>query len=290
VTRRKVVFVVGPTASGKSKIAIDVAKQKNGVIINADSLQVYNALPILTSQPSMIDTLEIQHVLYGFVPFYNKVNAFMWATNASRAIEDVLAQGKTPILAGGTGLYIKCLIHGMSDMPLVDDKIRLAANVLASQDYRTLCEAVYGNDANLRQFIKPENHRQMIRAYEILVQTGFSVRYFWNTTIKPFLKDVEHDFIVPNFVRSELYEKINDRFLKMIENGAIEEVESFAKATETPKKYAVFQAIGAVEIYSYLNGEYTFTEMIEASCARSRRYAKRQITWIKNQFSHELKL
>lgn len=280
---RLIKVIVGPTGCGKSKTALKMAASYDSVIINSDSLQVYEDLPILTAQPEEKDKELCAHKLYGSVPFYEKMNARKWAETAAVSIERTFSEGKIPILVGGTGMYIKCLVDGISELPDVSEEIRQKALKLSKENYRKLCETVYKDDAELSRIIKPAQNRQMIRAYEILLQSGKSVRFFFEKPKKQFLAGVNYEFIMPDFNREALYTNINKRFIKMIENGAVEEVSTLLGKTDGQTGYSVFQAIGAMEITAYLRKQITLEEVIEISSRNSRRYAKRQITWFKNQ-------
>ncbi len=278
--------IVGATASGKSKKALELADKYDSVIINADSLQVYEDLPTLTAQPNDIERKTIPHKMYGFMPFHQKINARMWANEASSLIKNALNKRKRPIIVGGTGMYIKCLVDGISELPHIDEDIRQTAIGLSKKNYQKLCEIVYKNDIKLQNLITPSQNRQMIRAYEIFLQTGQSIRTFFEKPKIQFLNNVDYQFIMPSIERISLYENINKRFKQMIKNGAIEEVSILLQKTSGKTNYSVFQAIGALEIVGYLKNELTLAETIDISAMKSRRYAKRQITWIKNQIKN----
>lgn len=283
---REVIIIGGPTASGKSTAALNLAISiKNGIIINADSLQVYKDLPILTAQPTLLENKQssIPHKLYGFVEYNEQMNATKWAKLAAQCINEAFLNGETPILVGGSGMYIKGLMEGFSPLPDINQSIREEAVALSKRDYSKLCDKVYQNDNTLKNTITTDKNRQMIRAYEILLQTGKSIRHFFEQPKVNFLKDVSYNYYLINCDRETIYNKINIRFKKMIDNGAINEVKTLLNKTSGSKNYPVFQAIGALEICNYLDSNYSIDEVIEISCTKSRRYAKRQITWFKNQ-------
>ncbi len=280
---RKIHFIVGPTASGKSQMALKLASENSGVILNADSLQVYNSLPILTSQPTVQDKEIAPHELYGICEFYEQMNAMKWAKIATDTINKVWSNNKQPIIVGGTGMYIKCLTEGISELPEVSKEVRNEAVILAQTNYQKLCEIVYANDESIRNVIKPDNNRQMIRAYEILKQSGLSIKSFFDRPKHHFLTDVEYEFTLLCADRKLLYKRINNRFVQMLHKGAIDEVRKLLQQTQGSKDYPIFQAIGVSEICDYLNGRYNFDEMVQKACMNTRRYAKRQITWFKNQ-------
>lgn len=283
---RVVKIVIGPTASGKSEKALKIASKSDSVIINADSLQIYEDLPILTDQPNSQALQNVPHRLYGTTPFYEAMNASKWAHESANIVEQTLNEQKTPIIVGGTGMYIKCLTEGISELPIIDIKIREEAVDLSLKNYKKLYQIVYKNDEKLQKIIPPERKHQMIRAYETLMQTGQSIRTFFEKPKIYFLKDINYQFIMPLFDRSELYENINKRFRKIIENGAIDEVSRLLNKTSGKTNYSIFQAIGAREIVAHLGNELTIDEVVNISSMKTRHYAKRQVTWFKNQLKN----
>lgn len=278
----KVIIVAGATASGKSKFAVEIAlKFKSAVVINADSLQVYQEVPILTAQPTVDDMCGVPHEMYGFVSHGNSMNAYIWASRAASEIQRALDSEIQPIVVGGSGMYINALIYGFSKMPKIDDNIRREAVRMGSEEYEKMCKIVYENDPNVLKIIAPENHRQMSRAYEILVQTGRSIIFYLNQPREKFLKNVDFQTHIIDIERSELYERINQRFRVMVEKGAIDEVRNLINITGKDLEYPAFQAIGVREIMMYLDGKINYDAMIDLATQKSRNYAKRQITWFK---------
>ena len=280
----KIKIIAGPTASGKTKKVLEIASYKeNVVIINADSLQVYREVPILTAQPSIEELNTAEHKLYGFISYRDdlRINAYGWAEKACLEINKAINEEKSVIIVGGSGMYILGLIEGFSYIPGVSEDIRESAILKSKNNYEDLCELVYKNDPNLRKIITKDMNRQMIRAYEILLQTGNSISFYWNFPKKKFLKDVdfEYDLIMPE--RTELYERINSRFLSMIDQGAVEEVEKLIEKTNGDTKYPAYQAIGVLEIKQYIQKDISYDDMIDRAQRNSRHYAKRQITWFK---------
>ena len=286
---RKVIVVIGPTASGKTKYAIEKAKLCNGEIINCDSLQVYKDLKILTAFPTKEELSEVNHKLFGYLNYDQKISAVDWAKSAAIEIETTLDLGKVPIIVGGTGLYINTLMQGISPIPNVSEKNRNIANEMAFDNFDEICENLYKLDSELRNLFPKEKHRQLIRAFEVFLETGKSIRHFRDLPKTKFIEDIDFDINIVNCEREVLYEKINLRFDLMLKSGAIEEVESLLKKIDISdrkllfNKFSIFNAIGAKEITGYLDGEYSFDEMKDISKTNSRHYAKRQVTWFKNQ-------
>ena len=286
----KVLVITGPTASGKTALAIEKAQKLNGVIINYDSLQVYKDLPILTAYPTEEEIKSAPHKLFGYLNYYDNISVVDWAKLATIEVNKVLNTNKLPILVGGTGMYIEILIHGISPVPDIPQEIRSKAIELANNNFERLCNDVYKFDPKVKDIIKPENHHQIIRAWEVQNTSNKSILYFYSLPKQKFI-NTEFEFININIDREMLYRKINKRFDIMIENGAIDEVKDLMRKFNTYdstsnyetlfKKYNIFKAIGAKEIVMYLNNKMSYNTMIELSKQYSRNYAKRQITWFK---------
>lgn len=285
---RNVLVITGPTASGKTKLALEKAKELNGVIINCDSLQVYKDLKILTAFPSDEVLSQVSHKLFGYLNFDEKISAVEWAKSASEEIEKAFSIGKLPIITGGTGFYINILMNGISPLPQVSIKNREAANQLALSNFENLCNDLYKLDPKLRDILSKEKHHQLIRAYEIFLETGKSIMEFLNLPKVNFIKDVNFKIIKLLPERKELYKNIELRFDKMLQDGAIEEVKRLLNKINISDRnelfqYTIFKAIGAKEITFYLDGFMNFSQMRENALLSSRHYAKRQITWFRNQ-------
>jgi len=285
---RNVLVITGPTASGKTKLALEKAKELNGVIINCDSLQVYKDLKILTAFPSDEVLSQVSHKLFGYLNFDEKISAVEWAKSASEEIEQTFSIGKLPIITGGTGFYINILINGISPIPEVSIKNRETANQLALSNFENLCNDLYKLDPKLLDILSKEKHHQLIRAYEVFLETGKSIREFFNLPKANFIKDVNFKIIKLLPERKKLYKNIELRFDKMLQDGAIEEVKRLLDRINISDRnelfqYTIFKAIGAKEITLYLDGSMPFLQMREKALLNSRHYAKRQITWFKNQ-------
>jgi tRNA dimethylallyltransferase len=282
---RKVVIIAGPTCCGKTNYSIEYIKNCDAKIINGDSLQVYRDLKILTAFPVEYELHDIEHQLFGFLESSEKITAYDWAILAAHEIDDAFKENKIPVIVGGTGFFINTLINGVSMMPVISPEIRHNSKILAKNNYDTLCQYVYGHDRRLKEVIPKSKHRQMIRAYEIMISTGKSILYFHDGPKTEFIRDVFFDFniIIPN--RQLLYNRINDRVDWMLENGAIEEVRDLLSRINSANidSYPVFGAIGAREIAAYLGEILPRNEMIDLIKLKTRHYAKRQITWFKHQ-------
>lgn len=285
----KVKVIVGATATGKSKYALKIAKSCDGEIINCDSLQIYNELKILTAFPTDEEINEVRHKLFGYLNYDQKTSAVDWAKLAAKEVRQTLISGKTPIIVGGTGMYVKTLIDGISPIPAISVETRKKALEFSKQNFNEMCLELYAIDSELKNTLPKSMHHQLIRAYEIFLETGKSIRYFWNLPKIKFIQHVDFEIELIHCERSVLYERIAQRFEQMLNNGAIEEVRELlskipsSNHTEIFTQFPIFKAIGAKEITLFLDGMYSFEQMKDVAIKNSRHYAKRQITWLKNQ-------
>jgi len=280
-------IIAGPTASGKSARAMEVARETNGVIINCDSQQIYDGLPILSAQPSAEDKAEIPHRLYAELHPNDVCSAGNWREIVEPIIQETIKNGQTPVICGGTGLYIKALIDGLSPMPDIPDEVR---NAVVAKHEELGAEEFYAELKSRDPIMATRfhvNHKaRIIRAMEVLEATGQSLAEWqdlpripppaeWNFKIEKILPD-----------RKTLYERCNERFDWMLENGALEEVEAFNALLQSGKVndgVPLTKALGFKELRLYLNGEISKEEATETAKTATRRYAKRQVTWFRNQ-------
>ena len=287
--KSKIILISGPTASGKSSFAIKIAKKVNGEIINADSMQVYRQLKILSARPNPTKYQKIKHHLYGFHDVKKNFSTGNWLKLVIKKIEEIKKRKKTPILVGGTGLYFKALIDGLVKIPNIPLKIRSqirAQQLKIGQDkfYKKLLKL----DPTSIKKINPTDSHRSIRAYEVKLHTQKSIHEWYKNTKSNFQKSDFHKIYI-DFPRTELIERINFRIKKMIDNGAIKEVKNFLKLKVRRDK-SVNKAIGINEIRQYLNNEKELEEIIENISIKTRQYAKRQRTWAKSNMSSWLKL
>ena len=287
--KSKIILISGPTASGKSSFAIKIAKKVNGEIINADSMQVYRQLKILSARPNPTKYQKIKHHLYGFHDVKKNFSTGNWLKLVIKKIEEIKKRKKTPILVGGTGLYFKALIDGLVKIPNIPIKIRSqirAQQLKIGQDkfYKKLLKL----DPTSTKKINPTDSHRTIRAYEVKLHTQKSIHEWYKNTKSNFQKSDFHKIYI-DFPRTELIERINFRIKKMIDNGAIKEVKNFLKLKVRRDK-SVNKAIGINEIRQYLNNEKELEEIIENISIKTRQYAKRQRTWARSNMSSWLKL
>lgn len=280
-------IVAGPTASGKSARALELASSLNGVIVNCDSIQIYDGLPILTAQPDSQDKASAPHKLYGTLHPDEVCSAGNWREMVIPLITDILAAGQAPIVVGGTGLYIRALMEGLSPIPDIPAEIR--ARVTALHD-RLGPDDFYAQlkkrDPQIAARFHPNHKARLIRALEVLEATGKSLGEWQKIPNEgpPAGWQFEIHKIIPD--RDTLYARCNERFLWMLENGAVEEVEDFDKrlqSGEVREATPLTKALGFAELRACIKGQMTRDEAIERAQAATRHYAKRQTTWFRHQ-------
>ena len=276
--KSKIILIYGPTASGKSKFAINLAKKIDGEIINADSMQVYKELKVLSARPFKKDYQKIKHHLYGFKSVRKIFSTGHWLKLANQKILDVKKRKKVPILVGGTGLYFKALTEGLVNIPDIPikfrNKIRSLHEKIGPKKFFLELKKI---DPLIKNQINPLDSQRAIRAYEIKVFTKRSMYdFFKNTNSKYQQEDFYKIFI--NFPRDKLIKKIDSRSKEMIKNGLILEVKKFIKL-KVSKKMTASKAIGINEVRGYLDKKILIPELIEKISIKTRQYAKRQSTW-----------
>lgn len=280
-----VLVIAGPTASGKSGLALRVAEELNGAVINADSMQVYRDLRLLTARPSAEDEARVPHRLYGHLDGADVSTAADWAADAVAHIKTVHAADKLPIVVGGTGLYLKALMEGLSAIPEIPDDVRAAARRLRlEQGIDALFASLTEKDPEGAAKLKPKDRQRVLRAWEVVEATGKPL-HAWQSQAAPSppLKATFHTVLFrPE--REDLYAACNSRFDKMLDQGALEEVEALMARTLDPG-LPIMKALGVPDLMAHLRGETSLQDAVTKAQQRTRNYAKRQTTWFKNQFN-----
>ena len=287
--KSKIILISGPTASGKSNFAIKLAKKINGEIVNADSMQVYKELKILSARPDPKDYQKIKHHLYGFHNVKKSFSTGDWIKLAIKKINELKKRKKTPIFVGGTGLYFKALTDGLVNIPNIPvrsrNEIRILQETLGQKKfYQKLLKL----DPKSKNKINPTDVQRSIRAYEVKLFTKKSL-HDWFKKTKSFFKENKFYKIYIDYPRKDLIERIEKRTEKMIKMGAIKEVKRFIKL-KIKKDNSVNKAIGINEIKEFLNQELELSDIKEKISIKTRQYAKRQSTWARGNMISWFKL
>ena len=287
--KSKIILISGPTASGKSNFAIKLAKKINGEIINADSMQVYKELKILSARPKVKDYRKIKHHLYGFQNIKKNFSTGDWLKITIKKIKEIKKRKKIPILVGGTGLYFKAILDGLVNIPNIPMRFRSKIRSLHKDlGQKNFYKELLILDPESKNKINPTDSQRSIRAYEVKQFTKKSLSEWFKET-KSYFKRDDFQKIYIDFPRPQLIERINTRTDQMIRDGAINEVKRFIKLNIRKDKTAN-KAIGVAEIKKYLNNEKDLNETKEEISIKTRQYAKRQSTWARSNMTTWLKL
>ena len=277
-TQSKIVLISGPTASGKSSFAIKLAKKIDGEIINADSMQVYKHLRVLTARPNKENQKNIRHHLYGIIDLNKKFSSGQWLKAAIKKIKEIKKRKKIPILVGGTGLYFQSLISGLVKIPKISLKIRNKIRLMHKKEgQKNFYKKLLKMDPEVKNRFDSNDTQRTIRAFEIKLTTNISM-YEWLKKTKSEFKENEFLKLYIDFNREDLVKRISLRTIKMIEEGAIKEVKKFIKL-RIKKDLSVNGVIGIDELTQYLDEKINLDQALELISIKTRQYAKRQATW-----------
>ena len=280
--KSKIILIAGPTSSGKSNFALKLAKKIKGEIINADSMQVYKQLQILTARPKKKDLKKIKHHLYGFCDVKKNYSTGEWLKLLLNKIKDIRRRKKVPIVAGGTGLYFKALTDGLVKIPNIPMKIRNKIRLMQKKLGQTkFYNKLLKLDPLIKNKIDKNDIQRSIRAYEIKYQTKKSIIEWFKKT-KIFFSSDEFIKLYIDYPRESLINRINLRVEGMFKDGAIEEVRRFNKI-KVKKENSSNKVIGIKEITNLLNKQCTLEQAKELIAIKTRQYAKRQVTWARGQ-------
>jgi len=275
---KTIVLLAGPTASGKSQLAIKLAQYYNGEIINADSMQVYKEISILTSKPNKKDINMINHHLYGFNSVRKKFSTGLWLKMVIKKIEELRNKGKTPVIVGGTGLYFKALTDGLVKIPNIPNNFRRDIRALHKKiGQKDFFKRLLKLDPLAKKFVLPSDPHRSMRVYEIKKFTNKSLFKLIEET-RPNLHKNEFKKIFINTPRELLHKNIEKRVEKMFKDGAIKEVEKFLKM-KIYRELSSNKIIGVKEIRDYIRKKASLNETKEMIIQKTRQYAKRQFTW-----------
>jgi tRNA dimethylallyltransferase len=279
----KAVLIAGPTASGKSALALAVAEATGGIVINTDSMQVYRDLRVLTARPTVEEEARVPHRLYGTCDAAVNCSAGAWVADAAMALAEARTAGQLPIFIGGTGLYFKALTRGLSAVPPIPAEVREDVRArMAREGVEALHAQLMLRDPVSGAKLKPRDSARVARALEVIEATGRALPDWHRDNLPPLLdpEDVTAVFLAPD--RKELYARINARFETMVAHGALDEVAALAARRLDPLLPAM-KAHGVPALMRYLNGEITLEQAVEIGQIDTRHYAKRQFTWFRHQ-------
>jgi tRNA dimethylallyltransferase len=275
------ILIAGPTASGKSGLALVIAERLGGVVINADSMQVYRELAILTARPPETDLARLPHALYGFVSGAEAYSAGRYAIDAANAIAEARAQGRMPIIVGGTGLYFKALLEGLSPVPAADPEVRAywrgqAARRPAPELHALLAQ----RDPEMAVRLMPTDPQRIVRALEVLESTGRSLAAWQREPGTPVLAENQTVRLLVLSERETVGSRIDARFDSMLAQGAVEEVRrllAFGFSDELP----IMRALGVAQLAAHVRGDLQLDAATAVAKTETRQYAKRQATWLR---------
>lgn len=279
---RDVLVVGGPTASGKSTLALDLARRFDGVVVNGDALQVYRDLRILSARPGPEEEAAVPHRLYGVLDGSERCTVARWRTMALDAIADAFAEGRIPVVAGGTGLYLRSLMQGIADIPDIPPEIRQStAELHAFLGGEAFREELARRDPKAAARLHPGDRQRLVRAFEVMAATGRSI-VDWQAAPGSAPDGLAFHFIGLMPPREVLYAACDNRFQAMLEEGALEEARAL-DARRLPPDLPVMKAVGVPELRRHLSGELPLAEASALARQSTRRYAKRQLTWFRHQ-------
>ncbi|HET6838328.1 MAG TPA: tRNA (adenosine(37)-N6)-dimethylallyltransferase MiaA [Bradyrhizobium sp.] len=279
----KAMLIAGPTASGKSALALALAQKTNGVIVNADSMQVYRDLRVLTARPTRGEEARVPHRLYGHVDAAVNFSAGQWVSDAAKVLSEVRAQNRLAIFVGGSGLYFKALTRGLSAVPPIPPELRESVRARLMRDgVEALHAELAQRDPASAERLKPRDRTRIARALEVIEATGRSLTDWHRDGLPPLLPPGEFSavFLAPD--REQLYDRIDARFEAMLKVGALDEVAALAARHLDPLLPAM-KAHGVPALIRHLRGEIALDEAAAIGRADTRHYAKRQFTWFRHQ-------
>ena len=280
----KIILISGPTASGKSNFAVKIAKKINGEIINADSMQVYKRLKILTARPSNKNKQNIKHHLYGVIDLDKKFSTGEWLKATIKKIKEIKKIKKVPILVGGTGLYFQSLINGLVEIPEIPVKFRNRIRAIHKKEgQKKFYKKLLKIDPKIKGKFDQNDSQRTIRAFEIKSFTKVSMYDWFNKTTSEF-RDSDFLKLYLSVGREELIKRINKRTLVMMKEGAIKEVKKFI-SLKIKKEQSVNKVIGIDELTQYLENKIDLDEAVELILIKTRQYAKRQATWARTRMT-----
>ena len=277
-----IIFIVGPTCIGKSALSLKIAEKLNGEIINADSMQVYSNLDILTARPSKKDLSKVAHHLYGYVDGSYRYNVANWCEDVMKIINKNINKNVNSIIVGGTGMYIDKLLNGLIELPSIPESIKIESeNLLNKVGIRNFSNEVRNIDKQAMNNILKNDVIRIRRIWEVYRYTKKNMSYWLSQKNKKYLSNNKTKILLFLPFREKIYKRVNERFINMINNGAIEEVKKL-NSLKLKKSLPIMRAHGVPEISDYLSGLISLDECIQKGQQVTRNYVKRQFTWWKS--------
>ncbi|MET3593667.1 tRNA dimethylallyltransferase [Mesorhizobium shonense] len=284
---KNAILIAGPTASGKSALALDLAERKGGVIVNTDSMQGYSVLDVLTARPSAAEMARVPHFLYGHVHPSTAYSTGAWLRDVTGLIAEGVLSGRPVVFVGGTGLYFRALAEGISEMPDIPPSVRERWRYeLKEQGAERLHRILMREDSAVAMQLRPTDSQRIVRALEVLDASGRSILDWQAARGQPLIDRGSARFLVIEPDRGELVARIEARFDQMLDKGALDEVRQLMALDLAPDLPAM-KAIGVRELQAALAGQMSFPEAIERAKVATRQYAKRQATWFRHQLGPE---
>ncbi|MGE0753681.1 MAG: tRNA (adenosine(37)-N6)-dimethylallyltransferase MiaA [Alphaproteobacteria bacterium] len=278
----RIVIIAGPTASGKSAHALGVAQSRGGVIINADSQQMFRDVPILTARPTAEEEALVPHRLYGILEAHEQPSVGKWLRFAKMEIDWTLSEGLLPIIVGGTGMYIKALIRGIAEIPDIDPLVRQqAANDYEAMGQDAFSERLKLVDPQFFERLKVVDRQRLLRAYEVWLGTGRPLSFWQQQKTGALYPDSEYEVIKVELPREELYARCDARFEKMVEQGAVQQLEAILPSLAADS--TLRKVIGVSELAEAIEGRQSIDQSVKQAQQATRNYAKRQLTWLRHQ-------
>jgi tRNA dimethylallyltransferase len=280
----KAVLIAGPTASGKSALALALAEELGGTIVNADSMQVYRDLAVITARPTPDEEVRVPHLLYGHVDAAENYSVGRWLAEVGPALDELRSAGRVPIMVGGTGLYLKALTRGLSNVPPIAEEVRASVRQrMETEGPAALHVELVARDPS-SAVLKPNDRTRIARALEVLEATGRPLRRWHDEGLPPLLDPSRavKVFLAPE--RPELRRRIHARFDAMLAAGALDEIRKLAARRLDPLLPAM-KAHGVPWLIRHLNGEITLAQAAEGGKNDTRLYTKRQFTWVRHQLA-----
>lgn len=272
---------MGATGTGKSALSLELAQRIPTVIINADAMQMVRELRIITARPMDAEMAAAEHALYGVLPAAEPTSVARWLELVRPVIEQAWKQGKTPLIVGGTGMYIKALIEGLAEVPEIPESVRASLRAKTTAElYAALQEA----DPAMAARLKPGDTQRIARALEVVEATGTSLAEWQGRAATPLFPGARYHCFAVTVPRETLYARLNVRFVQMLEQGALEEIIALKKLN-LPADTPILRAHGVPELMAHLDGRMTLEEAVAKAQQHTRNYAKRQETWLRNQLA-----